>query len=71
MQVLKFMFEFVQNKNKRIEFDVASANGILLFRATSNILSEYGMPLRCTATRTRTQPSKPRVYMWSCHGLLQ
>ncbi|KNC69861.1 hypothetical protein SARC_17619, partial [Sphaeroforma arctica JP610] len=36
-----FVVEFVQNKNKRIEFDVSSANGILLFRESSEMLSEF------------------------------
>jgi len=40
--LLKFMQEFVQNKGQRIYFDQSSANGILLFRETSNILCEYG-----------------------------
>lgn len=40
--LLKFMQEFVSNKGQRIYFDQSSANGILLFRETSNILCAYG-----------------------------
>lgn len=40
--ILKFMNEFVQNKNNRLNFGVSSPHGILLFRETSKLLSEYG-----------------------------
>eukprot|EP00605_Chrysophyceae_sp_TOSAG23-4_P002609 GSChrysophyteH1.ASY1.ANO1.2881.1 assembled CDS len=40
--LLKFMKEFVQNRGQRIYFEQSSANGILLFRETSNILCSYG-----------------------------
>ena len=40
--LLKFMQEFVHNKGQRIYFDQSSANGILLFRETSQILCAYG-----------------------------
>eukprot|EP01035_Chromulina_nebulosa_P017439 gene17439-22991_t len=40
--LLKFLQEFVLNKAQRITFEQSSANGILLFRETSNILCTYG-----------------------------
>lgn len=40
--LLKFLQEFVHNKAQRICFEQSSANGILLFRETSNILCIYG-----------------------------
>lgn len=40
--LFKFMQEFVLNKGQRIFFEQSSANGILLFRETSNIICAYG-----------------------------
>jgi len=40
--LLKFIQEFVHNKSQRIVFDQSSANGILLFRETSQIVCTYG-----------------------------
>jgi exportin-7 len=40
--LLKFMQEFVQNKGQRVMFEQCSANGILLFRQTSQIVCSYG-----------------------------
>jgi exportin-7 len=40
--LLKFMQEFVQNKGQRVVFEQSSANGILLFRQTSEIVCSYG-----------------------------
>lgn len=40
--LMKFLLEFVHNKGQRIYFEQSSANGILLFRETSSILSSYG-----------------------------
>ncbi|XP_076368513.1 ran-binding protein 16 isoform X1 [Tachypleus tridentatus] len=40
--VLKLMAELVQNRSQRLQFDVSSPNGILLFRETSKIISSYG-----------------------------
>lgn len=42
---LKFLQDFVHNKNQRIVFDQSSANGILLFRETSAIVCTYGSRL--------------------------
>lgn len=40
--LLKFFAELVFNKSQRLNFDVSSANGILLFRDASRVLSTYG-----------------------------
>lgn len=43
--VLKFFAELVQNRSQRLQFDVSSPNGILLFREASKIICSYGMNL--------------------------
>lgn len=40
--LLKFFGEFVHNKSQRLNLDVSSANGVLLFRDASQILCTYG-----------------------------
>lgn len=40
--VLKLMAELVQNRSQRLQFDVSSPNGILLFRETSKMMITYG-----------------------------
>jgi exportin-7 len=40
--VLKFMLEFVYNKNQRVVFHQSSPNGILLFRETSALIVAFG-----------------------------
>ncbi|KAJ1867918.1 hypothetical protein LPJ78_000617 [Coemansia sp. RSA 989] len=39
---LKFMAEFVYNRTQRLNFDVSSANGILIFREASQAIWTYG-----------------------------
>ncbi|KAJ1990928.1 hypothetical protein GGI25_003389 [Coemansia spiralis] len=39
---LKFMAEFVYNRTQRLNFDVSSANGILIFREASKAMWVYG-----------------------------
>lgn len=41
-KLLKFVQEFVHNKNQRLNLDTSSANSILLFRDVSQILCSYG-----------------------------
>lgn len=36
------MAELVQNRSQRLQFDVSSPNGILLFRETSKMIANYG-----------------------------
>uniref|UniRef100_A0A8C9TKZ7 Exportin 7 n=1 Tax=Scleropages formosus TaxID=113540 RepID=A0A8C9TKZ7_SCLFO len=40
--VLKLMAELVHNRSQRLQFDVSSPNGILLFRETSKMMTTYG-----------------------------
>ncbi|CAG9574874.1 unnamed protein product [Danaus chrysippus] len=40
--VLKLAAELAMNRNQRLQFDVSSPNGILLFRELSNIICAYG-----------------------------
>lgn len=40
--VLKLFTELVQNRNQRLQFDVSSPNGILLFREASKVICSYG-----------------------------
>lgn len=40
--LLKFFGEFVHNKSQRLNLDVSSANGVLIFRDVSQILCTYG-----------------------------
>lgn len=43
--VLKLFAELVYNRSQRLQFDVSSPNGILLFRETSKLICCYGMVL--------------------------
>jgi len=45
ISLLRFMTEFSQNKANRVNFDHSSANGILLFRCTSDVVCAYGRRL--------------------------
>ena len=36
------MIELLQNRSQRLQFEVSSPNGILLFREASNMLVTYG-----------------------------
>lgn len=40
--VLKLMCELAQNRSQRLQFDVSSPNGVLLFREISSLLVAYG-----------------------------
>uniref|UniRef100_A0A452QP09 Exportin 7 n=1 Tax=Ursus americanus TaxID=9643 RepID=A0A452QP09_URSAM len=44
--VLKLMAELVHNRSQRLQFDVSSPNGILLFRETSKMITMYGTCFR-------------------------
>jgi len=43
--LLKFLADFVLNKNQRICFSYSSPHGILIFKKTSSILTNYGQRL--------------------------
>lgn len=45
--VLKLFTELVYNRSQRLQFDVSSPNGILLFRETSKLICCYGMADCC------------------------
>lgn len=45
VSLLKFMHEFTHNKANRVNFDQSSPNGILLFRATSDVVCAFGRRL--------------------------
>uniref|UniRef100_A0A8C7V2V1 Exportin 7 n=1 Tax=Oncorhynchus mykiss TaxID=8022 RepID=A0A8C7V2V1_ONCMY len=45
--VLKLMAELVHNRSQRLQFDVSSPNGILLFRETSKMITTYGKTFKC------------------------
>jgi exportin-7 len=40
--LLKFMAEFVHNKNQRLNFDISSPNGVLIFKDASQLVCTYG-----------------------------
>ena len=40
--VLKLMAEIAQNRSQRLQFDVCSPNGVLLFREASKMICAYG-----------------------------
>ncbi|XP_043194431.1 exportin-7-B-like isoform X2 [Amphibalanus amphitrite] len=62
--VLKLFAELVQNRSQRLQFDVSSPNGILLFREMSKLLCTYG-------ERILTIPdlSKDQVYPMRLKGI--
>lgn len=45
VSVLRFLHEFCHNKANRVNFDQSSPNGILLFRATSDVICAFGRRL--------------------------
>lgn len=60
--LLKFTMEFVYNKGVRIVFDQSSANGILLFRETSEVLCSYG-------SRVLSLPVERDIYVEKYKGI--
>lgn len=40
--VLKLFAELVVNRSQRLQFDVSSPNGVLLFREASKVIVNYG-----------------------------
>jgi exportin-7 len=43
--ILKCMIELLQNRSQRLQFEVSSPNGILLFREASSMLVTYGQSI--------------------------
>lgn len=60
--LLKFLMEFVYNKGVRVAFDQSSANGILLFRETSEVLCSYG-------SRVLSLPVEQDIYVEKYKGI--
>merc|ERR1712241_511900 len=57
--VLKLFAELVQNRSQRLQFDVSSPNGILLFREASKIICTYGSRiLGVTVSKEQMYPMK-------------
>lgn len=56
------MQEFVYNKGVRVSFDQSSANGILLFRETSEVLCSYG-------SRVLSLPVEQDIYIEKYKGI--
>ncbi|XP_077991950.1 exportin-7-like [Glandiceps talaboti] len=62
--VLKLMAELVQNRTQRLQFDVSSPNGILLFRETSKMIVSYG-----TRVLTLGDVPKDNIYQMRLKGI--
>jgi exportin-7 len=60
--LFKFMQEFVFNKGQRIYFEQSSANGILLFRETSQVVCAYG-------SRILAVPVQQDIYLEKYKGI--
>lgn len=60
------MAELVQNRSQRLQFDVSSPNGILLFRETSKMIVNYG-----TRVLTLGEISKDQIYQMKYPFLLK
>ena len=66
MPVLKLMSELVQNRSQRLQFDVSSPNGILLFRETSKMIVNYGSKIL-----TLGNIPKDKIYQMKLKGKLK
>ncbi|XP_010226338.1 PREDICTED: exportin-7, partial [Tinamus guttatus] len=62
--VLKLMAELVHNRSQRLQFDVSSPNGILLFRETSKMITTYG-----NSILTLGEVPKDQVYALKLKGI--
>ncbi|XP_057244757.1 exportin-7-like, partial [Malurus melanocephalus] len=62
--VLKLMAELVHNRSQRLQFDVSSPNGILLFRETSKMITTYGNRIL-----TLGEVPKDQVYALKLKGI--
>ncbi|KAG2373543.1 hypothetical protein C9374_012006 [Naegleria lovaniensis] len=56
--LLKFLADFVLNKNQRICFSYSSPHGILIFKKTSSILTNYGQRLQNVPIRDKAYDEK-------------
>ncbi|XP_077782607.1 ran-binding protein 17 isoform X5 [Podarcis muralis] len=62
--ILKLMAEMMQNRSQRLNFDVSSPNGILLFREASKMICTYGNQILSLGTL-----SKDQVYPLKLKGI--
>lgn len=62
--VLKLMAELVQNRSQRLQFDVSSPNGVLLFRETSKMIVNYG-----SRVLTMGDIPKEQIYQMKLKGV--
>ncbi|CAH1784527.1 unnamed protein product, partial [Owenia fusiformis] len=63
--ILKLMAELAQNRSQRLQFDVSSPNGILLFREISKIIVSYGTRLLTLGE----QIPKDQIYAMKLKGV--
>uniref|UniRef100_A0A1I8FZR5 Importin N-terminal domain-containing protein n=1 Tax=Macrostomum lignano TaxID=282301 RepID=A0A1I8FZR5_9PLAT len=61
--ILKLYAEVAQNRSNRLQFDVASPDGVLLFRELSRVVCTYGEGLLAR------QPPKERIYHHKLKGI--
>ncbi|XP_044761440.1 exportin-7 isoform X1 [Coccinella septempunctata] len=61
--ILKLYAELVQNKSQRLQFDVSSPNGILLFREASKVICSYGSRI------LTTEVPKDQIYPLKLKGI--
>ncbi|KAJ1657479.1 hypothetical protein IWQ61_003137 [Dispira simplex] len=54
---LKFWLEFVYNRSQRLNFDVSSAYGVLIFRETSRLLQTYYQSIAGKLTQVANSPT--------------
>jgi exportin-7 len=66
VSLLRFLHEFCHNKANRVNFDQSSANGILLFRYTSDVVCAYGRRLLAMPP---PPPGDPNIYKKRYKGL--
>ncbi|XP_014341924.1 exportin-7 isoform X2 [Latimeria chalumnae] len=62
--ILKLLAELVHNRSQRLQFDVSSPNGILLFRETSKMITTYGNRIL-----TLGEVPKDQVYALKLKGI--
>ncbi|XP_070332943.1 ran-binding protein 17 isoform X1 [Odocoileus virginianus] len=53
--ILKLMAELMQNRSQRLNFDVSSPNGILLFREASKMICTYGNQILSLGSLSKDQ----------------
>uniref|UniRef100_A0A8C0K6F2 RAN binding protein 17 n=1 Tax=Canis lupus dingo TaxID=286419 RepID=A0A8C0K6F2_CANLU len=62
--ILKLMAELMQNRSQRLNFDVSSPNGILLFREASKMICTYGNQILSLGSL-----SKDQIYPMKLKGI--